>query len=89
MQPVFCVTLSFGGDVLSRQNKDSDLHPDRLFAVWVILLAMGVFSSFISSITATVSLLSNSQLLDTFASAKVDRSHALSRGAVWHGFGLD
>ena len=30
-------------------------EPWRFFAVWVILLAMGVFSSFISSITATVS----------------------------------
>ena len=29
----------------------------RFFAVWVILLAMGVFSSFISSITSTVSSL--------------------------------
>eukprot|EP00434_Breviolum_minutum_P016996 symbB.v1.2.014995.t1/scaffold1092.1/size138572/6 len=34
---------------------------ERLFAVWVILLAMGVFSSFISSITATVSSLRASQ----------------------------
>lgn len=30
---------------------------ERFFAVWVILLAMGVFSSFISSITSTVSSL--------------------------------
>ncbi|CAE7258640.1 unnamed protein product, partial [Symbiodinium pilosum] len=30
---------------------------ERFFAVWVILLAMGTFSSFISSITATVSTL--------------------------------
>lgn len=60
----------------------------RLFAVWVILLAMGVFSSFISSITATVSLLSNSQLLDTFASGFLwEEMHW--KGAAWHGFGLD
>ena len=33
------------------------MNPRRFFAVWVILLAMGVFSSFISSITSTVSSL--------------------------------
>ena len=29
----------------------------RFFAIWIILLAMGVFSSFLASISATVSSL--------------------------------
>lgn len=38
-------------------NIAPDNAVERFFAVWVILLAMGVFSSFISSITSTVSSL--------------------------------
>ncbi|CAE7518852.1 KCNH7 [Symbiodinium microadriaticum] len=43
-------------------NVAPDNALERFFAVWVILLAMGVFSSFISSITATVSKLQNSRV---------------------------
>ena len=40
-----------------RQEYQFAVNPARFFSVWVILLAMGVFSSFISSITSTVSSL--------------------------------
>ncbi|CAJ1402802.1 unnamed protein product [Effrenium voratum] len=43
-------------------NVAPDNALERFFAVWVILLAMGVFSSFISSITATVSSLRISRM---------------------------
>ncbi|CAK9027603.1 unnamed protein product, partial [Durusdinium trenchii] len=51
----------FGRFTPATNNIAPDNAFERLFAVWVILLAMGVFSSFISSITATVSSLRASQ----------------------------
>mmetsp|Transcript_29091 Transcript_29091/g.67469 ORF Transcript_29091/g.67469 Transcript_29091/m.67469 type:complete len:721 (+) Transcript_29091:36-2198(+) len=46
---------------------------ERFFSVWVILLAMGVFSSFISSITSTVSSLRNARQEQFQAQSKLLR----------------
>lgn len=56
MKVVFSSTSHFFGTCWGVQMEPGWGGVGRLFAVWVILLAMGVFSSFISSITATVSV---------------------------------